>query len=113
MSKYLFLSSYTAEGIRGLSKVGGTNRKEIIGKMIADQGGKMEAFYYRFGEYDTVVIAELPDPATVAAFSFAINSSEMVKLSTTVLLEPAEVDQATKKAVNYLAPGIESMVSSQ
>lgn len=52
MIKILIKASYTSEGVRGLLKVGGTNRKQAVEKMINDLGGKIEAFYYAFGDTD-------------------------------------------------------------
>jgi uncharacterized protein with GYD domain len=40
-----------------------------------------------------------------AATLIAINASGAVRTKTVVLLTPEEVDQATKKAVTYNAPG--------
>jgi len=37
--------------------------------------------------------------------SLAVNASGAVNLKTTVLITPEEMDAATKKAVNYRAPG--------
>ncbi len=105
MAKFLIKASYTAEGAKGLLKEGGTKRREAVEKMLATHGGKVEAFYFAFGEYDVFSIIDLPDTVTAAALALAINASGMVTNSMTVLLTPAEVDQATKKTVNYRAPG--------
>lgn len=105
MTKFLIKASYTADGVKGLLKDGGTERKKVVEKMIADLGGKMEAFYYGFGDYDVYSIGELPDEVSVAAVSFAINSTGLVNLTTTILMDPAEIDKAVKKTVKYRSPG--------
>ena len=107
MSKYLIKASYNANGIKGLLKEGGTQRKKAVEKMLAELGGKMEAFYYAFGEHDVYVISELPDDVSAAALGLRINSSGLVSVTTTVLLTPEDIDNATKKTVNYRAPGAE------
>src|SRR5437868_2949922 len=61
MAKYLMQVSYTADGAKGLVKDGGSKRREVAGKLIQSLGGKMEAFYFAFGETDAVVLADLPD----------------------------------------------------
>jgi len=68
-------------------------------------GGKLEVFYYAFGDYDVFGIAEMPDNVSAAAFSLMVNASGAVNAKTTVLLTPEEVDQVTKKVVDYRAPG--------
>jgi len=65
----------------------------------------MEAFYYSLGESDVYLIVDLPDAATVAAVSLAVNSSGAVRLKTVVLMTPEEMDQAAKKTVAYRPPG--------
>jgi uncharacterized protein with GYD domain len=105
MARYLIAASYTAEGAKGLLKDGGTKRRQAAEQAIKSAGGKLEAFYFAFGEHDAYVIVDAPDHATAAGASVAINASGAVHTKTVVLLTPEEIDQATKKSVNYRAPG--------
>lgn len=105
MTKFLITASYNEEGVRGLLKVGGTNRREAIRKMVADIGGSLEAFYFAFGDYDVYAIVELPDNTSGAALTLTINASGLVNVSATLLLTPEEIDKATKMSVNYRTPG--------
>ena len=105
MIKFLIKASYTSEGVKGLLKAGGTNRKQAVDKMISELGGKLEAFYYAFGEADVYAIVEVPDAATVTAVSLNINSTGLVHTSATILIDPEEVDKATKISVSYRSPG--------
>jgi uncharacterized protein with GYD domain len=47
----------------------------------------------------------LPDNVSRAAFSMMINASGAINAKTVVLLSPEEMDQATKKTVEYRPPG--------
>lgn len=105
MTKFLIKASYTSDGVKGLLKAGGTSRKQAVQKMIADMGGKMESFYFAFGDHDAYIISELPDTVSVTALALTVNASGFVTVSTTILLDPEEVDKATKLSVNYHAPG--------
>jgi uncharacterized protein with GYD domain len=105
MTKYLIKASYAPEGVKGLLKSGGTNRKQAIDKMVTDLGGELEAFYYAFGDYDVYAVCSLPDPATAAAIALSINASGLVSISTTVLLDPEEIDKAKDISVEYRSPG--------
>ncbi|MEO8719667.1 MAG: GYD domain-containing protein [Ginsengibacter sp.] len=105
MTKYLIKASYTAEGVKGLLVSGGTSRKRAIEKMVKDLGGKMEVFYYSFGDHDVYTICALPDSATAAAIALTINSSGLVSISTTVLVDSEEIDKAKDISVNYRTPG--------
>lgn len=105
MPRYLFEANYTAAGAKGLLKEGGTARRTAIEKMVQGLGGRVEAFYFAFGDVDTFVIAELPDNATAAAVALTVGQSGMATTKTTVLVTPDEADAATKKSVAYRPPG--------
>ncbi len=105
MPKYLIEVRYTVEGVQGLLAEGGTKRKEAATKAIKSVGGKVESFYFAFGGADAYVVVDAPDNVSVASAALAINSSGKVTTSTTVLLTPAEIDEAAKKTVTYRAPG--------
>ena len=105
MAKYLIEASYTSEGAKGLMKDGGSKRRQAAEQAIKNAGGTLESFYFAFGDRDAIVVMDAPDHATVAAATLAINASGAVHTKTTVLLTPADIDQAAKKNVNYTAPG--------
>jgi uncharacterized protein with GYD domain len=105
MPKYMIQASYVGEGLKGLLKEGGTKRRETVAQVIEGMGGKLESFYYAFGDYDVVAVADMPDNVSGVAFSMMINASGAVQAKTTVLLTPEEIDQATKKTVEYRPPG--------
>jgi uncharacterized protein with GYD domain len=105
MARYLIRATYTAEGARGLIKEGGSSRRSTLEQLIKKIGGNLEAFYFAFGEDDVYVIADLPDNVTAAAVGLAVSGSGSVRTRTVVLLTPEEIDEATKKSVEYRAPG--------
>ena len=135
MAKYLGQISYTVEGVKGLLKEGGSKRLEAVEQLtkelsatptstsvhppalmsfcsmealdhlVKGVGGTLEAFYYAFGDYDLIVIMDLPDNASAAALSLAVSAGGASKVKTTVLLTPEEIDLATKKSVHYRPPG--------
>lgn len=105
MPKYLIAVSYTTEGVKGLARDGGTKRRQAAEAAIKSAGGRLESFYFAFGERDAYVIIDAPDNASVAAASLAINASGAVQAQTIALLTPEEMDQAAKKTVTYTPPG--------
>jgi len=105
MPKYLIQGSYTAEGAKGLARAGGSSRRTIVGEMIAKAGGKMESFYYAFGDADVYVVVEMPDVASGVALSLAVNASGAVNLKTIPLFSAEEMDEAAKKQIAYRPPG--------
>jgi uncharacterized protein with GYD domain len=105
MAKYLVKVSYTADGLKGLVKEGAVSRKKSVEALVVSMGGKTEAFYYAFGDYDVYCIFEIPDDVTAAALALALNGSGLVTSSTTVLISPEDIDKARSKVVNYRGPG--------
>jgi uncharacterized protein with GYD domain len=105
MAKYLIEASYVGEGIKGLLKEGGSSRRQAVDKLLASVGGKVESFYFGFGDVDAYVVADVPDNVAAAAIALTVGASGEVKVKTTVLMTPEEVDQATKKSPAYRAPG--------
>ena len=105
MPKYLIQATYTATGTKGLLKEGGSRRRTAVNILMKELGGSVEAFYYSFGESDVVAIVDVPDNVTAAAVSLTIGASGRLTLKTTPLLDPTEIDEATKKTVTYSPPG--------
>jgi uncharacterized protein with GYD domain len=105
MAKYLFHASYTEAGLKGLLKEGGSSRREAVAQALKGLGGSVEAFYYAFGDTDVFLIVDLPDNISTLAASLIINAAGTAKVKTTVLVTPEEVDEATKKSVDYRPAG--------
>ena len=105
MPKYLFEASYTLEGAKGLIKDGGTKRRAAVEAVAKGLGGRLEAFYFAYGKTDAFVLVDLPDSVSATAVALTVGASGSVRLKTTVLITPEEVDQAVKKTINYRAPG--------
>jgi len=105
MPKYLVQANYVGEGVKGLLKEGGSSRRAAVEKLIKSAGGKLETFYYAFGETDLYVIADMPDNASMAAVALMVAASGVINLKTTVLMTPEELDNAAKKTPSYRPPG--------
>jgi uncharacterized protein with GYD domain len=103
--KYLIQGNYSAEGTKGVQKDGGSKRRQVGEALVKEAGGRLEAFYYAFGDADFVAIADLPDTASAVALSLAVNASGATSVKTTPLITVEEMDQAVKKSVTYRPPG--------
>ena len=105
MPKYLVQAKYVGDGLKGLLKEGGSSRRAAVEKLFGSVGGKLEAFYYAFGDTDVFIIADVPDNISAAALSLTVNASGAATSTVTVLLTPEEVDAAARKTLSYRAPG--------
>ncbi len=105
MPKFLFEAMYTPEGVKGVQSAGGSARRDAIADVAESVGGKLESFYFAFGERDAYVICDLPDNESAAAVALTVNASGAAGVKTVVLLTPEEVDAAAQRSVDYRPPG--------
>jgi uncharacterized protein with GYD domain len=105
MPKFLVEANYTATGTSGLLEEGGSSRRAQIDDVCAQLGGKLEAVYYAFGDYNLYCILDFPDNVSMAAVQLTVQASGAVDTKTVVLLTPEEIDAAAKKSVKFRIPG--------
>jgi uncharacterized protein with GYD domain len=105
MPKFLIDASYTSEGVKGVQSGGGSARVEAVTKAVEGLGGKLECFYFAFGDRDVYTIIDVPDNESAVALAIAVGASGLVNIRTTPLVTPEEVDAAAQKSVSYTPPG--------
>jgi uncharacterized protein with GYD domain len=106
MAKYLLKVSYSADGLKGVMKEGGTNRVKAVERALSGVGGSLQSFYFAFGHDDVYVIVDVPDHASAMAMAATVGSSGAIaSYETVVLLSPSDVDQAMNVTVDYAPPG--------
>jgi uncharacterized protein with GYD domain len=94
----MWQGAYTAEGWATLIEKP-ENRIQAVRPAIERLGGKIRNAFFSFGEYDVILIIEMPDNVSAAALSMAIASGGVVKSArTTVLMSPDDGLAAIKKA---------------
>jgi uncharacterized protein with GYD domain len=107
MAHYLIQAAYTAEAWKSLLKKP-EDRKQAIRPVVEKLGGNVVNSWYAFGDYDVVLIVEMPDNVSAAAFSLAaMAGGGLRELKTTPLLELVEGLEAMKRAAQagYRPPG--------
>lgn len=105
MSKYLFIVSYSPEGLKGVLSEGGTRRRAAVEQLAESVGGSVESFYFAFGGDDAFVVCDLPDDEAAAAVGLTVGASGMASVRTITLLTPGQIDAATKRSPDYRPPG--------
>lgn len=105
MAKFLVKASYTVDGAKGVQSAGGTSRRDAVAATAEGLGGKLESFYFAFGETDAFVVLDLPDNRSAAAASIAVNTAGGATSEVVVLLTPEDVDEAARLSVDYRPPG--------
>jgi uncharacterized protein with GYD domain len=107
MPTYMVQASYTPGAWHKLVQRP-ENRMEALKPVIERLDGHILAWYYAFGDYDVVVIFEVPSNINAAAVSMAISGSGAVRdLKTSVLMAPDDGFDAMLLAqgAGYRPPG--------
>ncbi len=107
MPLYMTRFAYTSEAWTALIK-NPQNREDVLRALIEKLGGRLVSFYYSFGEYDGVFIAEMPDETTItAAILTALSPGHIKAVQTTALLTTEQTMAAMRKAGSqtYQGPG--------
>ena len=97
-------AKFTAEGLDGVRREGGTLRREAVNKAVQSLGGHVESFNFAFGKYDTFTIVDLPDKESAAALSLAVSATGAAMTRMVPLLTPEEVDTVVHRSVDYTPP---------
>ena len=74
MAKYVILFSVTGETLVKFIE-NPTDRRGPVSQLAEAVGGKLESYYWMFGQYDGLAIFEAPDSASAAALALAAASS--------------------------------------
>jgi len=99
MALFMYQAAYTAESWAAqINKP--QNRVETVGRRVCKAvGGKFIGGWLCFGDYDLVIIADVPDKESMAAIALGVGAGGAIKSSkTTVLMSGKEGVEALKKA---------------
>jgi uncharacterized protein with GYD domain len=101
MPLYMYQAAYAPDSWAAQIK-NPQNRAETVGKALCEAaGGKCIGAWYCFGEYDLVLVADMPDAVSMASVALAVASGGAVKAAvTTTLMSGAEGVAAMKKAAS-------------
>jgi uncharacterized protein with GYD domain len=90
MATYIVLSSFTDQGIRNIKDT--TKRADAIREAAKKFGVTAREFYWTMGAYDSVVVFDAPDDASMTALGMAVGSQGYVRTQTMRAFSKDEVD---------------------
>src|ERR1700692_2091763 len=98
MPLYMYQAAYTAESWAAQMN-NPQNRVESVGRQVTEAvGGKMIGGWYCLGDYDVILIADVPNIESMAAIAVAISAGGAIKTShTTAFMTGGEIVAAPKK----------------
>ena len=106
MPYYMLQAAYTPEAWAAMVNKP-QNRLDAVRPVIEKLGGKIEGGWLAFGEHDIVLICQMPNNASAAAFAMAGSAGGALKaIKTTPLMTVDEAMDAMRKAggVGYRPP---------
>ena len=106
MAFYMIQAAYTAEAWATMAK-NPQDRSVAVRGLAQKLGGRLISVYFCFGEYDVVVLTEMPDDNAALATSLAaVTPGHLKSIKTTRLFTVEESMEAMRKAgsVTYPAP---------
>jgi uncharacterized protein with GYD domain len=107
MPIYITQGRYTRDAIKGMI-VKPEDRADAVARLIGKVGGRRLGYYVTFGDYDFMVIADVPNDVQMAAVLLAAaGGGGVTDLRTTVALTSIEAKSAFAAAAD-IAPGFKS-----
>ncbi|MGC2330988.1 MAG: GYD domain-containing protein [Candidatus Acidiferrales bacterium] len=98
MSLYLIQAAYSQEALRAMTQ-NPQDRTSALRGPVESLGGKIHSLFLSFGEYDAVLLLEMPSNVAAAAIALALGAGGACKsIQTTPLLTVAEGIEALKQA---------------
>ncbi|HTS87281.1 MAG TPA: GYD domain-containing protein [Gemmatimonadales bacterium] len=80
MATYISLLRYTQQGIASVKN--SPARLDAAKEAYRKAGGELKAFYLTMGQFDMVVIAELPNDEAVAKMALALGAAGNIRSET-------------------------------
>jgi uncharacterized protein with GYD domain len=98
MATFITQARFTKDGLNDMIAAP-QDRAEVVGRLIAQAGGKLSACYLTSGEYDILLIFEAPSyEDTVPALIVAAAESGITDLKTVTALTSSEMKSAFVRA---------------
>ena len=102
MAFYLLSGKFSQDSMNALVKRP-ENRLLTTTRLLQGVGGRLHYYFFCFGEYDFVLLYELPDNTSAAALSMVLSASGSVSsVKNTVLMTMEEAIEAMSKAGDAL-----------
>jgi uncharacterized protein with GYD domain len=80
METYISLVSYTGEGVQHMDE--SPDRLDAARDVVESMGGALTHFFLTIGQYDAVVIMEMPDAETATQAGITISGGGAVRTET-------------------------------
>ena len=91
MPHFICFLNWTDEGAKNAKGI--TERRDAAHSLVASLGGKVVGTYVTTGQYDVVVILDMPEGDAMAKFALTIGSRGQARTTTVRAFPPEEISQ--------------------
>jgi uncharacterized protein with GYD domain len=97
LHRYLVRAVLTADGIKNLRKQPPTALKAGVAKFVESVGGKLEFWFFDFGNTTAYSVIDYPDEISAATAQLSTNAAGFAHVTIRPLLSAEEMDQVVAK----------------
>jgi uncharacterized protein with GYD domain len=97
LQRYLVRAVLTAEGLKNLQKQPPTALKAGVAKFVESIGGKLEFWFFDYGESTAYSVIDYPDEIAAATAQLSTNAAGFARVTIRPLLSAEEMDKAVAK----------------
>ena len=95
MATFVSLVNWTDQGIRSFKDT--PKRADAFAQLVKKHGGSVKGIWWTLGEYDIVVVTEVPDDETYTALALQLGSLGNVRTQTLRAFDRTELERIIAK----------------
>jgi uncharacterized protein with GYD domain len=97
MTTFICYGNFTDQGAKTMKE--GPKRAEATKALVEKLGGRLVGMYVTTGQYDLVIIADMPSGDAMAKLAISISSQGNVRTTTVRAFAPAEMGKLISEAL--------------
>ena len=102
--KYHFHAMFTPDGMKNLQKQSASAFRAGVEKFFGSAGGKLESWYFDYGESSAYGFVDYPDEVSAATAQATVNAAGLARVTYTPVLSAEDADKAFAKSLATRPP---------
>jgi uncharacterized protein with GYD domain len=102
--RYLFRAAFTVDGMQNLQKQSATAFKAGVAKVFDSVGGKLESWYFDYGDSTAYGFVDYPDEIAAATAQASVNAGGFARVTYRPVLSAEDADKALARSVATRPP---------
>ena len=102
--RYLFRATFTVDGVKNLQRQSATGFRAGVAKFFESVGGKLESWYFDYGNSTAYGFVDYPDEIAAATAQAAVNAGGFARVTYRPVLSVEDADKALARSVATRPP---------